>query len=89
MVGRARAFSRSARGSVSRVEMIPRMAPLMRRWRVSARVSSPSMPGFSWRFRKAGKDMVARQLEGFLQHSLTSRASACIAADSMSSREMP
>ena len=44
MLGRALARAESLAGSSSLVEMTPRMAPFMRRWRVSARVSMPSMP---------------------------------------------
>ena len=89
MLGRAQALARRLSTSRSRVEMTPRMAPLMRRWRVRARVSRPSMPGTFQRLRKSGRDSLERQLEGSLQHSLTSRARMCTRPDSMSSAVMP
>jgi hypothetical protein len=40
----ARAFATSASASAVVVEMIPRIAPHDRMWRVSARVSIPKIP---------------------------------------------
>ena len=71
------------------VERHPRMAPFRRRCRVSARVSTPSMPGTPWRMRKSGRLSFERQLEGSLQHSLTMSADMWIPPDSMSSGLIP
>ena len=45
MLGLERAFSISASASRSSADRQPRITPRSRRWRVSARVSIPQMPG--------------------------------------------
>ena len=89
MPGRALALAVRLSGSRSRVEIMQRMEPALRSWMVRARVSRPSMPGTPCSFMKSGRLMNERQLEGSLQHSLTSRAFMWIFPDSMSSRVMP
>ena len=87
--GRDFACMTSSAGSVMEVETMPRMAPCIRRWRVRARVSMPSMPGTPCCCRKSGREHTERQLEGVLQHSLTMRAAAWTLPDSMSSALIP
>ena len=82
MLGLRRAFSTSASGSGSMAETQPRMTPWSRRWRVSALVSMPLMPGAPAFSSHSLRFPVARQLLG---RSHTSRHTiACARTEALS-----
>src|SRR4028118_689479 len=80
--GWAFAFSRSAFGSLSTVEMTPRMAPLSLIRRVRARVSMPSMPRTPALSRVAARDSSLAQLLWYGVYSRTRTAAAWAARGS-------
>ncbi len=61
----------SASGSVSVVEIPTRIAPRSRRWRVSARVSTPLMPTTPWSRSSSSSERRERQFEGSRDGSRT------------------
>jgi hypothetical protein len=80
--GLLRAFSTSESASRSADERQARMTPLSRRWRVSARVSMPQMPGTPRTASRSSSRPVERQLCGA---SHTSRhTTACARRRSLS-----
>ncbi len=58
---------------VSPATIIPRREPWERMWRVSARVSTPLMPGMSWRFRYSSRVPSLPQCEGAFECCRTTR----------------
>ncbi len=58
-------------GPMSRVEIMPFIAPLTRRWRVRARVSIPSIPIYVVFFQVSARVIFERQLLGTGWYSLT------------------
>jgi hypothetical protein len=56
--------SSSRWGSLSVVEIPTRIAPRSRRWRVSARVSTPLIPTTPWSRRSSSSVRTLRQLDG-------------------------
>ncbi len=58
-------------GSASPEKMPTRIAPRSRRWRVSARVSTPLMPTMPWATSSSSSERTERQLDGIRAGSRT------------------
>ena len=84
-----RTRSSSASGSVSVVEMPTRIAPRSRRWRVSARVSTPVMPTTPCSRSSSSRLRRARQLDARRAGSRTTYPATQILRDSGSSSLTP
>ncbi len=68
---RTRSSSAASSGSASPEKIPTRMAPRSRRWRVSARVSTPLMPTTPWAASSSSRVRCERQLEGLRAGSRT------------------
>ena len=81
-------FTRSSTSETA-FEITPRLAPWVRMWRVSARVSIPQMPGIPCRVSQASSEPSERQLESTDAISRTTKPLTCALLDSWSWAQTP
>ena len=87
--GSAMTFSRASDSGVEAGKMPPRIAPLSRMWRTSARVSTPVRPGTAQSASQVSQPPSARGASSRSMPSRITTARACTRSDSMFSAATP